>query len=62
MASNPSQVKLFSIDSIMEHNQISPVKPIKSSTSELAVMYENNFVVLDDAKHVIGVNGRDKKK
>ena len=43
----------------MNHNQETPVEPIKSSSSKFGVMYENQFVVLDDAKHVIGVDARD---
>ena len=43
----------------MEHDQKTPVEPIKSSSSKFGVMYENQFVVLDDAKHVIGVDPGD---
>ena len=59
VASNPSQVKTFSIDSIMRHNQETSIEPINTSSSKFGVFYENQFVVLDDAKHVIGVDARD---
>ena len=41
----------------MDHDQKTPVEPIKSSSSQFAVEYDNQFVVMDDAKHVIGVDG-----
>ena len=40
----------------MELNQESIIVPINTSSCFFGVMYENNFVVLDDAKHVIGVD------
>ena len=40
----------------MEHNQKSPVEPIKSSSNYFGAEHQNNFVVLDDAEHVIGVH------
>ena len=40
----------------MLHNQESPVEPIKSSTSEFAVIHQNHFVVLNDVKHIIGIH------
>ena len=54
-----SQVRVFSIDSIMNQDQETKVQPINVSASKFGVYYENNFVVLDDAKHVIGVDERD---
>ena len=59
---NPSSVRSFSIESIMNHNQATAIKPIKSSSTEFGVMFENNFVVLDDAKHFIGIYSNDAKK
>ena len=46
----------------MEHNEKSPVEPVKSSSGEFCVKNDNQFIVLDDAKHVIGVSGRNSKK
>ena len=46
----------------MEHNQKAPVKPTNVSSREFVVEYENNFVVLDDAEHVIGVDERNATK
>ena len=46
----------------MEHDKKSPLEPIKSSSCKFAVKYENQFVVLDDAKHVIGMDARDPSK
>ena len=40
----------------MEHNQETSIQPMNASLNQFGVMYENNFVVLDDAKHVIGVH------
>ena len=44
----------------MNHNQDTPVEQIKSSSSKFGVKYDNQFVVLDDAKHVIGVDAGDR--
>ena len=60
-AQNPSQIKTFSIDSIMEHNQDTPIEPIYTSSSKFGVEFENQFVVLDDAKHIIGIDASDPK-
>ena len=46
----------------MNHNQETSVKPIKTSSSEFGVNYENQFVVLEDAKHIIGIDASDAKK
>ena len=46
----------------MNHNEDTPIEPIYTSTSEFGVMYENQFVVLDDGKHVIGVDASDGGK
>ena len=43
----------------MNHNKKTPLDPINTSSSEFGVMYENKFIVLDDAKHVIGVDPKD---
>ena len=62
---NPSQVKTFSIDSIMEHNQETSLEPINTSSTQFGVDYESHFVVLDDGKHIIGVdpiNGENLNK
>ena len=61
LAKNPSQVKTFSIDLIMEHDQKTSIKPINTSSSKFGGMYENQFAVLDDAKHVIGVDPSDAR-
>ena len=45
----------------MNHNQETAVVPLKSSSNRFGVDYENNFVVMDDAKHVIGLDARDAK-
>ena len=58
-ASNPSQVENFSIDSIMNHNEETNIEPINTTLSKFGVKYENQFVVLEDAKHVIGVDQKD---
>ena len=46
----------------MQHNQQTPVEPIKSSSSEFVILYQNHFVVLDDAKHIIGADADDLSK
>ena len=46
----------------MEHYQETPVEPIKSSTSEFGVENQNHFVVLDDSKHIIGLDADDLTK
>ena len=43
----------------MEHNQNTSIEPINTSSSKFGVEYENNFIVLQDAKHVIGVDPKD---
>ena len=43
----------------MNQNQKTSIEPINVSSSEFGVEFENQFVVLDDAKHVIGVNGNN---
>ena len=43
----------------MNHNQKSPVEHIKSSLCKFGVSYDDQFVLLDDAKHIIGVDGSD---
>ena len=43
----------------MEHNKGTNIQPLNTSSSKLGVMFENQFVVLDDAKHVIGVDASD---
>ena len=43
-------------------NQETSMAPIKSSSSRFLVEYENQFVLLDDAKHVIGVDASDGSK
>ena len=45
----------------MTHNQDTPVEPINTSLGKFGVWLENNFVVLDDAKHVIGVDANDPR-
>ena len=46
----------------MNHNQQTSIEPINTSSSEFGVYYQNQFVVLDDAKHVIGVDASDGGK
>ena len=46
----------------MEHTQVSSIEPIYTSSSQFGVEFENLFVVLDDAKHVIGVDPTDAGK
>ena len=46
----------------MNHNQQKSIHPINTSLSKFGVEYENQFVVLDDAKHVIGVDPSDGSK
>ena len=43
----------------MQHNQETSINPINTSSSKIGVEYENNFIVLDDGKHVIGVDASD---
>ena len=45
----------------MNTNQKTPLEPINASSSEFGVKYENQFIVLDDAKHVIGVDPKDAR-
>ena len=46
----------------MNHNQKTSIRPINTSSSKFGVQFENNFIVLDDAKHIIGVDGSDASK
>ena len=46
----------------MEHTQETSIKSSKSSSSKFGVEFQNQFVVLDDAKHVIGVDPSDGSK
>ena len=43
----------------MEHNQETSIEPINTSLNPFGVQYENNLVVLDDGKHVVGVHSGD---
>ena len=45
----------------MNHNQETSIRPINASSSRFGVEYENQFFVMDDAKHVIGVDPRDAR-
>ena len=45
----------------MKHNQKTSIEPINASSSRFGVQYENQFVVLDDGKHVIGMDATDLK-
>ena len=45
----------------MKHNKNTSIKPINASSSKFGVELENQFVVLDDAKHVIGVDANDSR-
>ena len=45
----------------MEHNKKTPVDSINTSVNYFGVNYENQFVVLDDAKHVIGIHPSNEK-
>ena len=46
----------------MNHNQETSIEPINTSSNKFGVMYENQLVVLDDAKHVIGLDASDAGK
>ena len=46
----------------MNHNQEKGIHPINTSSCKFGVEYENQFVVLDDVKHVIGVDPSDGSK
>ena len=46
----------------MEHNQKTSIKPINASSSEFGQEKEKNFVVLEDGKHVIGLDANDPSK
>ena len=43
----------------MNHNKKTSIESIYTSSSKIGAKYENHFVVLDDAKHVIGVDASD---
>ena len=43
-------------------NQKTIIEPINTSLSRFGVQYENQFNVLDDAKHVIGIDASDPSK
>ena len=45
----------------MKHNQETSIEPINISSSKFGVRYENQFAVLNDAKHVIGIDPNDGK-
>lgn len=45
----------------MEQNKESSIPPIDTSSKKFGVEYENNFLVLDDAEHVIGVDAKNPK-
>ena len=46
----------------MNHNKDTPIEPIYTSTSKFGVNFENQFIALDDGKHVIGVDPSDASK
>ena len=46
----------------MQHNKKTSIKPIFTSSSKFGVEYENQFVVLDDGKHIIRVDGSNLTK
>ena len=46
----------------MQHDQETPVMLTNVSSSGFVVHFKNNFVVLDDAEHVIGVDKEDPSK
>ena len=52
---------MFSIKSIMEHNQETNIEPINASFIKFGIQFDDQFVVLDDAKHVIGVDANDAR-
>lgn len=45
----------------MEHNEKTPLEPINASSTKFGAKYENQFVLLNDGKHVIGVDPSDPK-
>ena len=45
----------------MNHNQQTCIRPINISSNIFEVNYEDKFVVLDDAKHIIGVDRKDRR-
>ena len=55
-AKRSSNVKAFTVDSIMEQSNFSTVSPVHVSSCRFGVQYENQFVFSDDGKHVIGVD------
>ena len=46
----------------MNHNQQKSIHPLNTSSCKFGVEYENQFVMLDDVKHVIGVDPSDGSK
>ena len=46
----------------MEKNQETAVRPVNVSFNKFWIQLENQFIVLDDAEHVIGVDARDRSK
>ena len=46
----------------MNHNNETAVRPKEISFSEFGVEYENQFILLDDAEHVIGIDPNNGKK
>ena len=45
----------------MNHNKKKSIKPINTSSRKFGVEYENQFIVMDDAKHIIGIDGNDPR-
>ena len=45
----------------MNHNQQLSIKPTNASLNRFGVEHDNHFVVLDDGKHVIGIDARDAR-
>lgn len=43
----------------MEHYQKTIIEPKNVSTSKFGVRFEHQFVVLDDAKHLIAIDARN---
>lgn len=58
-ALSPSKAKVFSIKSIMSQKTQTNVAALSTSKSQFGVLYENQFVLSEDGRHLIGVDASD---
>ena len=61
-AGTPSKAKAFAIQKIMRQKANATVSPDRESKSQFGVILENNFVLSDDGRHVIGPDASDMRR